>query len=466
MSLFSSFYAGLSGLTTNASNLSVIGNNLANMNTIGYKGSSGTFQDLFASSLGSQGTQGNGNPIQIGLGSRLGGVSQNFGQGSYQSTSNVTDMAISGRGFFVMETNTGARVYSRAGDFTVSKTGFLQDPNGNQVLGWNRANGTVSITGTPGPIMLDMGSTAGAAITDTISSSTNLDANATKGKDAAWDAVNSVVTPYVAGQGYTTTMQIYDSVGASHNLVFTYTKSNPNAIKTRNAGTGAITLQETDPASTATAWDLSVTTDDPTVTVSGYPKRICFDSSGVLLGVPVNPSLTFSNGAGGVWANGAKQSQKTNPANSIVWTVNSGGVATITGLASDSTTSNAVQNGYGAGTIQSLMVNQNGQITGTFSNGQIVPLAQVALAVFSNQNGLSKLGDNTWGETLASGSGNIGAATSGGRGTVLGGNLELSNVDVAEEFTKLIIAQRGYEANSKIVTTTDQLLQVTLNLKQ
>ena len=550
MSLYSSFYASLSGLSTSASNLSVIGNNLANLNTIGFKGSSSTFQDLFAASLGSAGTQGNGNPIQIGLGTRLGGVSQNFGQGSYQSTSSVTDLAISGRGFFALETGTGTRVYTRAGNFTVDKAGFLVDPNGNSVLGWNRANGTVSITGTPSPVKIDVGSTAGAAITSTMSATTNLDASAKAGTNATATAYvpasanyvaasanyapasanyvpasanyqpasanyqpasanyvpaggidpatglvtlvqigtaqvgtaqigtpqigtpqvgtaqvgtaavpSTALTPYIPGATYTTSMQVYDSLGAAHNLIFTYTKSTPNPISGYTATGVPIPLLATpDPTGTASAWDLSVSTDGGAA-VTGYPARIAFDSGGIQLGA-TNPTLKVGYGLS-PWQNGASSQD-------IVWNVTSGtpAVSAITGFASDSTTSNAVQNGYGAGTIQSLMVNQDGTITGTFSNGQMVPLAQVALAVFSNQNGLFKQGDNTWAETLASGSGNVGAANQGGRGTVLGGNLELSNVDVAEEFTKLIIAQRGYQANSRVVTTSDELLQETLNLKR
>lgn len=432
MGLYSSFYASLSGLSTNASNLSVIGNNLANLNTIGFKGSAGTFQDLFASSLGSQGTQGNGNPIQIGLGARLGGITQNFGQGSYQSTSSVTDMAISGQGFFALQTKSGTRAYSRAGNFTVDKSGGLVDPNGNMVLGWNRSGGSVTVTGTPVPVRIDLGTTAGAVATDLLSATTNLDATATSA---------SVGPPAVAGATYTTPQQVYDSLGASHNVIFTYTKRDPTAAEIL--------------AGAATAWDLSVTTDGG-ATVSGAPASVLFNASGIMTSPLTNPTLTLS-----AWDNGA-----TSP--DMTWAIYSGSpaVSNITGFASDSTTSNSYQNGFGAGTIQSLMVDQGGNITGVFSNGQMVSLAQVALATFSNQNGLSKLGDNTWAETLASGSGNVGSASQGGRGAVLGGNLELSNVDVAEEFTKLIVAQRGYQANSRVVTTADELLQETLNLKR
>lgn len=414
MSLYAAFYASLSGLSANAGTLSVIGNNLANLNTIGFKGSAGTFQDLFNSSLGGLGTQGNGNPIQIGLGTRLGGISQNFGQGSFQSTSNVTDMAVSGQGFFTLTTKTGARAYTRAGNFTVDKQGMLVDPNGANVMGWNRIGNTLSTNGTVVPIQINLGTTSPPAPTTTVSSTTNLNADA------------------IAGTIYTTPLQVYDSLGAAHSLLFTYTKT-------------AVTGQ----------WGLNVTTDGG-ATVSGYPATVQFDAAGLLTAPAANPTLTIAG-----WTNGA-----TSPA--TTWQIYTGAppVSSLTGFASASATSNTTQDGYGAGTIRSLVVDQDGIIIGNFTNGQTIPLAEVALATFANMNGLSKQGDNNWQETLASGAGNIGAANQGGRGTILGANLELSNVDVAEEFTKLIVAQRGYQANGRVVTTSDELLQETLNLKR
>jgi len=415
MSLYSAFYASLSGLSANAGTLGVIGNNLANLNTIGFKGSSGTFQDLFSATMGGAGTQGNGNPIQIGLGTRLGGISQNFGQGSYQSTSNVTDMAVSGQGFFTLTTKTGARAYTRAGNFSVDKNGMLVDPNGANVMGWNRVGAVLSTNGTVSPIQIAQGTTSPPAATTSFSSTTNLNADA------------------ATGTVYTTPLQIYDSLGASHSLLFTYTKT-------------AVTGQ----------WGLAITTDGgATVAPASYPSTIQFNASGILTtpAAGTNPTLSISG-----WSNGA-----TSPA--TTWQLWNGTASSLTGFSSASTTGNTSQDGYGAGTIRSLVVDQDGIITGNFTNGQTIALAQVALATFANMNGLSKSGDNNWQESLASGAGNIGSANQGGRGAVLGANLELSNVDVAEEFTKLIVAQRGYEANGKVVTTSDQMLQVTLNLK-
>ena len=146
--------------------------------------------------------------------------------------------------------------------------------------------------------------------------------------------------------------------------------------------------------------------------------------------------------------------------------MNTDGSTNITQFSAASATSSSFQDGYGAGTLRDMTVDQNGIVSGTFTNGQVIALAQIAISSFNNMNGLVQTGNNHWGQSLASGSPTIGLANQGGRGGVLGSNLELSNVDVAGEFTKLILSQRGYEANSKIVTTTDQLMQVTLNLKQ
>ncbi|OQA37601.1 MAG: Flagellar hook protein FlgE [Acidobacteria bacterium ADurb.Bin340] len=415
MGLYSSFYASLSGLSANAGSLNVIGNNLANLNTIGFKQSSGTFQDLFNASLGAIGTQGNGNPIQIGLGSRLAAITQNFGQGSFQSTSNVTDMAISGLGFFMLQlAGNQGQAYTRAGNFTLDRNGYLVDPNGNNVIGWNRTGNTLSTNGTPSAIRINSGVTSPPVPTTAFSSTTNLNADA------------------LTGEVYSSPIQVVDSLGATHTLLFTYTK-------TANPG----------------EWGLAITTDGG-ATVAGYPALVQFDASGQLTTPAANPTLTITG-----WTNGA-----TSPA--TTWEVFQGTppVPSLTGYAAPSATSNVAQDGYGAGTIRSLTVDQNGILIGNFTNGQTVSLAQVAMATFANVNGLRKTGDNTWSETLSSGSANVGAANEGGRGTVLGANLELSNVDVAEEFTKLIIAQRGYQANGRVVTTSDELLQETLNLKR
>jgi flagellar hook protein FlgE len=414
MGLYSSFYASLSGLNANSQSLAVIGNDLANLNTIGFKSSSTTFQDLFNTAMAGVGVQGNGNPMQVGLGTSMSSIMQNFSQGSFQSSGNVTDMAISGQGFFMLQSPAGARSYTRAGNFTIDQTGNLVDPNGNSVLGWNRVGNALSTNGPTVPVMLNMGTTSPPVSTANFSTTTNLDANA----------------PVGATSLYVVPVQVYDSLGQAHSIQISYTKTAANT------------------------WSYALSTDDAGATVTGGTGTLNFNAAGQLVTPPTTVSPTITG-----WTDGAAAMTPT-------WDLTSAGTPLLTQYAASSATSNTIQNGYAAGSIRSLAVDQNGVVTGNFTNGQTVQLAQVALSTFANLNGLAKIGDNSWSETLTSGPPNVGPADQGGRGTVRGSQLELSNVDVADEFTKLIINQRGYQANSRIVTTSDQLLQETLNLKQ
>ena len=430
MSLYSAFYSGLSGLATNANALNVIGNNLSNINTVGFKGSSTTFRDIFSTSLGGVSTQGNGNPIQFGLGVQTNSVSQDFSQSSFQSTGNALDMAIQGNGFFTLQTSDGRQVFSRAGNFSRNNDGFLVASDGASVMGWNRdASGLVNTSATLSPIRIDAGTTASANPTQLIRMGVNLNAS------AAADATSTLTTP----------VQVYDSQGNTQTLIVTYTKTGPNT------------------------WDYAVSGASPAAINSGAAGRLTFSDTGALLSIdpaPYNPlgftpSMTTTNPTLSIaWNNGAAPSSIT------FGITNTGNSANITQFSAASATSSSFQDGYGAGTLRDMTVDQNGKVSGTFTNGQVIALAQIAISSFNNMNGLVQTGNNHWGQSLASGSPTIGLANQGGRGGVLGSNLELSNVAVAGEFTKLILSQRGYEANSKIVTTTDQLMQVTLNLKQ
>jgi len=418
MSLYSAFYASLSGLSSNASALGVIGNNLANLNTIGYKDSTASFQDLYSTAMNGSSTAGNGDPMQIGLGTGLSSVSQDFSQGSPQASGTVTNMALQGQGFFTLKAPAGDALYTRAGNFSVNTGGFLTDPSGNSVMGWNAVAGVVNASGTPVPILLNPGAVSPPVATDAISNYTNLNSAA------------------ASGTTFTAPIAVYDSMGASHNIEITYKA-------TAVPGT----------------WTTSVSTDDAGVpVVTGYPATIVFNSSGVLTtpASGVNPTLGAIS-----WSNGA-----SSPAIKVnIW---SGAPATssLTGYAQNSGTTSTTQDGYSAGSVSSVSVDTNGNIIGTFTNGQTMTLAQVAVSIFSNNNGLAMAGSNDWSTTLASGSANVGQANSGGRGTILGSNLESSNVDVATEFTKLIINQNGYQANSRVITTANTLLQTVISMVQ
>lgn len=428
MSLFSAFYSGLSGLAVNANSLNVIGNNLSNINTVGYKFSSTTFRDIFSTSLGGVSTQGNGNPIQFGLGVQINSVGQDFSQSSFQSTGNALDMAIQGAGFFVLQPVGGGQNFSRAGNFTRDNAGFLVSANGSSVMGWNRdtTTGVVNTSAPISPILIGSGTTASAFATENFRLGVNLNSSAT--------------VPVPPSPDLTTPIQVYDSQGNLQNIIITYTKTATNNWQY------AITLP---PGATALAGS------------SANPGTITFSTGGTLLDVNTLGNTTAANPTLVVdWGNGTNTS-------TISWNiVNADGSSNFTQFSALSNTNSSFQDGFGAGTLRDLTVDQNGVITGSFTNGQVIPLAQVAVASFSNNNGLVQQGNNQWSQSLASGSPTIGLANTGGRGGLLGANLELSNVDMAGEFTKLILSQRGYQANSRIVTTTDELLQETLNLKR
>jgi flagellar hook protein FlgE len=429
MSLYSAFYSGLSGLATNANALNVIGNNLSNINTVGFKGSSTTFRDIFSTSLGGVTTQGNGNPIQFGLGVQVNSVSQDFSQSSFQGTGNALDMAIQGNGFFTLQTSDGRQVFSRAGNFTRNNAGFLVASDSSSVMGWNRdpVTGLVNTSASLAPIRIDASTTASAFATQNVRLGINL------------NSATAVPTPpALPTASLTTPIQVYDSQGNAQNVNITYTKTGANT------------------------WDYAAGVTAPATIGSGATGTLVFSASGTLLSINGAPPTTASNPVLGAinWGNGTAVQDVNwnivNPDNSV----------NLTQYSAASSTSSSFQDGYAAGTLRDLTVDQNGVISGTFTNGQVISLAQVALSTFNNVNGLVQTGNNHWGQTLASGSPTIGLANQGGRGGVLGSNLELSNVDVAGEFTKLILSQRGYQANSRIVTTTDELLQETLNLKR
>jgi flagellar hook protein FlgE len=438
MSLYSAFYSGLSGLSSNANALNVVGNNLSNINTVGFKGSSASFSDIFSSTLSGVAMTGNGDPIQFGLGTQVNGVTQDFAQSSFQSASSALDMAIQGNGFFTLRNAAGQEVYTRDGSFSQDSNGFLVASDGSNVLGY-----TIDpITGLPSaaatPIQISSGLTSAAVATSTITMGTNL---------------NSSAPTTGTGSTFSSPIQVFDSQGNAQNLTVTYTNTGNNTW-TYAVTAGAAGTTITGPGA-STAGTLVFNTDGTLQSVNGtaltYPITA---AQATAANTATQLTITWPNGA---TANQAINLNVVDP---------SSDTPTITQYAATSATSSSAQNGYASGTLSSLAVDQNGIISGTFTNGQIVKLAQVALSTFNNVNGLVQAGNNEWTQSLSSGAPSIGVAGQGGRGSVLGSNLELSNVDVATEFTDMILNQRGYEANSKIITTTDQLLQDTLAMKQ
>ncbi|MGA2744087.1 MAG: flagellar hook protein FlgE [Candidatus Sulfotelmatobacter sp.] len=409
-----SFSIPLSGLAATGEALNIISNNLANLNTDGYKDQSANFQDLFYQNYGADGA---GDPIEVGAGTSVGSVSTNFSDGSLQNTGVPSNAAITGNGFFVTEQANGSVQYTRAGDFTVNNAGLLVTTDGQTVMGYPAVNGVVNQSAALSPLQVGQGENSPPAASTTMQQTTNLDA----------------ASP--VGTTFSTPQTVYDSLGESHTLTYTYTNTAPNTW------TYQVTLPAADTGGTGA----------PTVLASGTMN---FDSSGNLT-APVGTTPVAITGL----ADGAANMN-------IAWSLTDpSGDSLITQVASASATSTSDQNGYVGGTLQNFTITQNGTIDGQFSNGQTQPIGQIALASFGNSQGLQSVGGDSYQTTLASGAAVVGTATNGGLGTITGGAVELSNVDISTEFTNLIVVQRAFEADARVVTTFDSVSSSTINLQ-
>lgn len=409
----SGFSIPLSGLAASSSALNVIANNLANLNTDGFKEQSLNFASIFNQM---QGTSGNGDPIQIGNGVQVEGKVSNFSNGNITSTGIDSNMALQGNGFFVVQGNSQTS-YTRAGNFTVNADGYLCTPQGQLLMGYPAVNGVVSSNSALEPLMVTQAGVIPASATTDFQMTTNLNAGAAVG-----DVLNSPMT-------------VYDSLGEPHVLNVQFTNSAPST------------------------WNYSITLPAADTGSSGAPTQVAsgtfsFNSSGVLTS-PAG-SVTGINITG--LADGAAPM-------TLSWNLSDGaGNSLITQQYAASATSTASQNGDAAGTLTGYSVLADGTVQGEFSNGQTLALGQVAIASFANNQGLIASGNNGFLASFASGAPVIGLAGVGGNGTITSGAVESSNVDLATEFSNMIVAQQGYEANAKVLTTFNQVSQATLQM--
>jgi len=409
----STFTIPLSGLMATSQSLSAIANNLANLNTDGYKDQTLDFASVFNQT---QGTSGNGDPIQVGDGVQVAGRVSNFANGNVNSTGVSSNMALQGNGFFVVKDSNGVD-YTRNGDFTVNSEGQLCTQGGQLVLGYPAANGVVQTGAALAPITVDQANNVPAVATTNFQMTTNLDATA------------------AVGTTYSSPMTVYDSLGQSHDLTINYTNTAPNTWSY------SITLPAADTGGTG----------NPTTVASG---TLDFNSSGVL----TSPSGTVP----AIKISGLADDAA---AMNLTWDLNGGGgTPAITQQAAASATSETTQNGYTTGTLTGYTVLSDGTLQGQFSNSQTLALGQVAVASFANNQGLTQTADNDYQASFASGAAVVGQAGQGGNGTISGGAVEQSNVNLSTEFANLIVAQQGYEANAKVLTTLDQVSQATLQV--
>ncbi|HEX4949621.1 MAG TPA: flagellar hook protein FlgE [Blastocatellia bacterium] len=420
-----SFSTALSGLTAASEKISVSGNNIANANTVGFKSSSVSFADVFTNSSGIR-LNGAGTALQFGKGVRLAATPTDFSQGTLDLTNTATNAAIEGNGFFVLADSLGALSYSRAGDFSLDRSGNLVNPSGHYVQGYRAVDGVIPSGASLTTLNVPIGETQPPVITSEATFRMNLNS-----KDPVASDFHALVN-------------IYDSKGAAHkmDLVFTKQADGSYLMQAQVDGTAATTSVNGGAASAA-------------------PVTVTFDSNGLLTApssLAVIPPAAVLNGAT-LPSITINLRQPAPPVGS--------GVANITNYASPSSVASTEQDGFASGELVGLAQSpdQNGALYAVFSNGQRRLLGQMGLATFNSQASLRRLGNNMYGETIASGQPSIGVPGSGGRGTIVGASLEQSNVDIATEFTNLIVAQRGFQANSRVITTISQTLQDLLQIQ-
>jgi len=427
MSLLTALSSGTSGLESASLELSVVGDNIANANTVGFKVGRAAFEDALKQTV-------IGGTGQIGLGSRLEAVQNILSQGALNTTGVATDLGLQGGGYFMVHgahDGVEGTFYTRAGQFTIDKDGFLVNLEGLRVQGFP-ADPTGALSGIPGDLMVGNASTRPNA-TANITVKANLDSTA-QVLAAPWDPANPSAT-----SNFSTSMSVYDSLGASHAVQVFF----------RKTATGA--------------WDFHAMTDG-----SGLNGGTAGQLTEIATG-----SLTFdANGA----LTSVTQSSSFDPAGATSpqpLTFNLGdptppgtGLAGVTQFATASASTFIGQDGFGSGQLASIRIDTQGIVTGVFTNGQSRALGEVAVATFSAPDQLTRVGGNLFGQTPEAGQPVVGAPGTGGRGSIVSGALEQSNVDLADQFVRLIAAQRAYEANSKTITTADQLLSELIQMKR
>jgi flagellar hook protein FlgE len=400
-----SMNSAISGLRAHQTKLDVTGNNIANVNTVGYKASQTVFEDTLSQVVrnGSAPTAeaGGTNPAQVGLGVKVAGITTNFEQGAAQNTGRSTDFMISGDGFFVTRAG-NEQVYTRAGSFNYDAVGNLVTPDGAQLQGWMAQNGEVDTNGAIRTLTVPFGQVMPPERTTTGA------------------VVGNLSSAAAADAGVQTQMTVYDALGTAKQITVSFTKAADNT------------------------WD--VRTSDGTTTQN---SQIVFDTDPGQEGLPASGAAFEFTPADGVWPDGIQID-----------------LTALRQFGGPSSLAPARVDGNAMGSLQSISLSGDGTVMGVYSNNLREPIGKLALATFANPGGLAKAGNSSYRVGDNSGQPAIGEPGAGGRGNLIAGALEMSNVDLAEEFTGLIVAQRGFQANSRVITSSDEVLQDLVNLKR
>ena len=521
-----SLFSGVSGLRNHQTRMDVIGNNIANVNTIGFKGARANFQDVLSQTIqgasSGTGNRGGTNPMQVGLGMGMSSIDTMFTDGSTQPTGKPTDLAIQGQGFFILADG-NSQVYTRAGNFDFDTKGnYLVPGSGYKVMGWTAdANGKLDTSGVIGGIQIPIGASMPAKASQKVIYANNLTADSS----------------YPIGTSVRSGLDTYDSLGEAHAVTSVFYKVGPNKWLAGNSIAGGTIssgrlkeLTFTAEGTLAAVKDATVDAAAKNIAIAGGQLNTAADSVSsfnfkvidegmvshdlqmrftrqnattdwtfelvendkVISTLPsvttVPPTITVNGTVFNITSTMGTGAGFTPPtvtvpplshtptATNSAITFTPSNQANIMTLASDyskvtqyggaSTLQATGQDGYAAGTLDTTSIDPSGVIVGRFTNGESKNLAQVALATFNNPGGLNKYGNSLFAKSNNSGEAQVGASGSGGRGSFTPGALEMANVDLAQEFSNMIITQRGFQANSKVITTTDQMLEELANLKR
>ncbi len=420
MGIFSALFAGVNGINSSGNVISVIGDNIANVNTVGFKASRAQFEDIMAGS-------------GVGLGSRIAAITGEFSQGGFESTSNVTDMSVDGKGFFVVRnSDDGSLFYTRAGQFSINKEGYLVNADNYRVRGF-----TVDSSGA---LTSQIGDVEISTVPVPPNPTTALDASINLDSNSVAPAAFSVADP-TATSNFSAGITVFDSLGNDHLVSIYFRKDAANSwFYYATVDGGEIT---------------GGTAGTPEIEASGV---LTFNSDGSLQSQVVSTNdFDFL---------GATQTQLITFGFGDPTGTGGDGLDGVTQFGSASAITNIAQDGYASGSLKGLEVDANGVISGNYTNGTTQVISQIVMAAFNNEIGLRRVGSNNYTETLQSGPPVVGSPGSAGKGGIVSSTLEQSNVDLANELIRMVVIQRGFQANSRTISTVNDLLAQLVTLGQ
>ena len=460
-----SLYSGVSGLQNHQTRMDVIGNNISNVNTVGFKRGRVNFQDMISQQL--QGAAkpseelGGVNPKEVGLGMTVAAIDNIFNQGNLQSTGVSTDLAIQGNGFFIMKSG-DETFYTRNGAFSLDSNGTLVNPaNGMRVQGWmaQDVNGEQVLTtaATPGDLVIPVGSKDPAKETNNVMFACNLNKNTP-------EILPNANEKDIMDGKWATEQKIYDSFGNEHILSVSFRRvtGNPNQWE------ATVNVDADNADFTQTRVGLGDTNGMGNTFIVTFSNLGALESVTDTAGNVTNPTgkailqTSFTVPNSNPDENGNPYRQTLNIDLGTIGSFEN----TITQSASQSSTKAFYQDGYKLGYLDNFKIDSSGTITGVYTNGSSRVIGKIALATFANDRGLEKAGDNTFVESNNSGMAKIGESGIAGKGTLMAGALEMSNVDLSEQMTDMIVTQRGFQSNAKTIQTADTLLETVLSLKR